>query len=180
MTVVVGLDWWSIIAVGLPACRSSAPSPHQAGGELIVVMPRRGSGTLSRLPSLPRDPPLRLSPILGLADVSRSWHDIWASWWAVHSESAGNPRLTPGVFLPDGDGDSPTRRRGPDPVGCSCGRKSPSGLGLYSFQRRPASRSCRVTIVTRWYDGGTGAGNSTVGASAVPRLRLLTPAPVTP
>ena len=67
MTVVVRLDSVGVKGVGLPACRTSPHRPHQAGGDLIVVVPKVPE-SLARLGQEP-DVPLRpLGTILGFAD----------------------------------------------------------------------------------------------------------------
>ena len=38
--IVIKLDSGRVNGVGLPACRTSPPCPHQAGGDLIVIVPK--------------------------------------------------------------------------------------------------------------------------------------------
>lgn len=62
-TLVVGLDSGRVVGVGLPACRTSPPCPHQAGGDLIVVVPKVPHLSCGSTEAV--DVPLRVSPSLG-------------------------------------------------------------------------------------------------------------------
>ena len=126
MTLVVRLDSRRVKGVGLPACRTSPPCPHQAGGDLIVVVPKVPHLSCGSTDAI--EVPLRVSPSLGFTAC------VTYVCCGAHTPEASNPGLLLGGpgFILSGGGESGSDRAA---VHCSFGSSKPCLLGAHVYSQ---------------------------------------------